>query len=126
MTAKYTFIYEDNEEPFSRYPSIQNQITFSFEDGCTWIEVVEHFLHFLEAQYGYDLRSQVYYSLLMPTNNYDMTKAVGREMNRNVFESLLKKHGEELIPIYDSVESEWDNFDDTNTEEETDANPSGS
>lgn len=117
-TNKYTFIYEDNNDPIAHYPKIQNKLELLFEDGETWINVVERFLTFLETLYGYRIRNQVYYNLALPMNDENYSLASGREMDRETFEKLLKKHHKDLIPVR--------NFDFNDEEPESDENPSDS
>lgn len=99
MTVNYTFAYhDDTQEPVGIYPNVSNRLSLTFEEGNTWINIVEHFLQFLEGHYGYDIREQVYYSVAAPFNDPDVSRASGREMDRKVFESILKTRRSELIP----------------------------
>lgn len=99
MTVNYTFIYQDDtQEATGIYPKVSNHLSLTFEEGTTWINIVEHFLQFLEGHYGYNIRDQVYYSVAAPFNDPDVSRAAGREMDRSVFESILKIRRSELIP----------------------------
>lgn len=105
MSAKYTFCYVDDNEPAGIYPSVVSNLDLEFEEGTTWINVVESFLQFLEGHYGYNIREQVYYSVAMPFNDPNASRAVGREMNRQVFEKLLADNPD-LIPSIDEEDYE--------------------
>jgi len=97
MSVNYTFRYEDDNEPIGLYPSVLTKTDLQFEDGTTWVNVVESFLQFLEGHYGYNIREQVFYSVAMPFNDPNESRASGREMDRTVFEKLVLENPD-LIP----------------------------
>ena len=59
-----------------------------FTDEGTWIEVVEQILEKLGEHYGYDIKSQVYYAVELPTNEIT-GEAQGRKLNDGVLQQLL-------------------------------------
>ena len=60
----------------------------STDDG-TWINVVEQILDVLGEHYGYDIKSQVYYAVEVPTNDIFNGEAQGRKLNDGVLQQLL-------------------------------------
>lgn len=67
-----------------------------FDDGVTWMEVLDHVLDVLTEQYGYDVKSQVYYSVWGPINEEGI-EGYGRQLNDEVLQKLLLSHPE----VYD-------------------------
>jgi hypothetical protein len=59
-----------------------------FTDEGTWIEVVEKILEKLGEHYGYDIKSQVYYAVDVPTNDAPL-EGQGRKLNDGVLQQLL-------------------------------------
>ena len=110
MTVEYTFGYIDNFEPSESFPQVTKTTHLNFKTGDTWVNVVEHFLIFLEEVYDYEIRPHVYYSVALPTNNEIVTKAVGREMSQEVFDKLADKHQEELFPYHSFDYNEDDDY----------------
>ena len=75
----------------SDYPDTHYSFSHSFS-GPTWIQIVEEVLKVLEASYGYDIRSQVYYSVKNPLFDHNYASAPGRELNSDLFHNLLNEH----------------------------------
>lgn len=119
MTVEYKFQYVDNFEPSESFPQVTKTTHLNFKTGDTWVNVVEHFLIFLEEVYDYEIRPHVYYSVALPTNNEIVTKAVGREMSQEVFDKLADKHQEELFPYHSFDYHEDDDYLDFQVEVDT-------
>ena len=72
-----------------------------FTDDGTWIDVVEQILDVLGQHYGYDIKSQVYYAVEVPTNDIFNGEAQGRKLNDGVLQQLLLAFPE----VYDRNEN---------------------
>jgi hypothetical protein len=80
-----TGAYEWDGEPI---PAKTDHIGGKTDDG-TWITVVERILDVLGQHYGYDIKSQVYYAVEVPTNDMFDGEARGRKLNDGVLQQLL-------------------------------------
>jgi len=85
-------IITDNSDSLD-YPDTVHSYRANFS-GPTWIQIVEEVLKVLEASYGYPIRSQVYYSVKCPVFDHDYASAPGRELDRDIFQQLLKDYPE--------------------------------
>jgi hypothetical protein len=85
-------IITDNSDSLD-YPDTVHSYRANFS-GPTWIQIVEEVLKVLEASYGYPIRSQVYYSVKCPVFDHDYASAPGREIDRDIFQQLLKNYPE--------------------------------
>lgn len=65
MNNQYQFIYNSafsNDSCDGQFPlQKQTATTVVFEDGQTWMAVLDEFLHFLSNVYGYDIAKEVNY-----------------------------------------------------------------
>jgi len=78
----------DDDYPNSSY-SMHNEYGFA-----TWIQILEDVIKVLEASYGYDIRSKVYYAVELPLFDHDHSPAPGRELDRSVLKEVLKRYPE--------------------------------
>lgn len=59
FTLTYVNSSGDSIDGFPEYERLEN--TFTFEDGTPWTDVMDKFVRFLGACYGYDISEQVKY-----------------------------------------------------------------
>lgn len=68
-------------------PAKYDHVT-GFTDDYTWIHIVEEILTKLSDHFGYDIKSQVYYAVEIPTNDI-AGEGQGRKLNDAVLQQLL-------------------------------------
>ncbi len=85
-TSVYFSISVDGDN--TPYPNKENSLRYNY-DGPMWIEILEDIIKALEASYGYDIKSKVYYVVSNPCFDYNYSPAVGRELDKKVFDELL-------------------------------------
>jgi hypothetical protein len=81
----HTGAYVWDDKPI---PTKNDHIGGKTDEG-TWINVVEQILDVLSDHYGYDIKSQVYYAVEVPTNDIFNGEAQGRKLNDGVLQQLL-------------------------------------
>jgi len=107
-TTKYAFIekdvhlYEDGYWAFELYtPDYtcdgefvpeQHDVLISPHDG-TWMEVLDQILDVMSAHYGYNIKEQVYYSVVFP-HNIEGEAGYGRSLNDEVLQKILLAYPE--------------------------------
>ena len=79
-----TGAYVWDDEPI---PAKHDHIGGCTDDG-TWINIVEQILDVLSEHFGYDIKSQVYYAVEIPTNDLE-GEGKGRKLNDGVLQQLL-------------------------------------
>jgi hypothetical protein len=62
--------------------------------GPTWMQILEDIIKVLEAQYGYDIKSKVFYAVPFPIFDHNYSPAPGREIDRTLFLDLLEMNPE--------------------------------
>jgi len=84
-------ISQDNDD--SDYPNTSHSVHNDYS-GPTWMQIVEDILKTIEASYGYEIRSKVYYAVDCPLFDHDVSPAPGREIDSTLFKELLKRYPE--------------------------------
>ena len=80
-----TGAYVWDDEPV---PAKHDHIGGCTDEG-TWIHIVEQILDVLSEHFGYDIKSQVYYAVEIPTNDIFNGEAQGRKLNDDILQQLL-------------------------------------
>jgi len=85
-------ISQDNSDT-DDYPNTSYSMHNEY-GGAQWIKILEDVIKVLESSYGYEIRSKVHYVVEIPLFDHDLSSAPGRELNRKVFEEVLKRYPE--------------------------------
>jgi hypothetical protein len=91
--TRVSFSIEDNNDDLEGFPTTYRQQHIDY--SCpTWIQIVEDVLKMLEVEFGYPIRSQVYYSVMFPVFDHNYSYAPGRELDQKKFLELLAENPE--------------------------------
>lgn len=70
----------------------QHDVLISPHEG-TWMEVLDQILDVMSAHYGYNIKEQVYYSVVFP-HNIEGEAGYGRSLNDEVLQKILLAYPE--------------------------------
>lgn len=84
-------ISQDNED--YDYPDTSHSMHNAYS-GPTWMQIIEDVVKTLEASYGYEIRSKIYYAVDCPLFDHNVSPAPGRELDRSVLMDVLKRYPE--------------------------------
>jgi hypothetical protein len=62
--------------------------------GPTWMQILEDVIKVLETNYGYDIKSKVFYAIPIPIFDHNVSPAPGRELDQKLFLELLEQNPE--------------------------------
>jgi len=62
--------------------------------GPTWMQILEDVIKVLETNYGYDIKSKVFYAIPIPIFDHNISPAPGRELDQKLFLELLEQNPE--------------------------------
>ena len=85
-------ISQDNSDSYE-FPNTSHSMHNEY-GGAQWIRILEDVIKILEASYGYDIHSKVYYTVACPLFDHDLSPAPGRELNLSVFKEVIKRYPE--------------------------------
>lgn len=91
--TRVSFMISQDNDDIDDYPNTSHSMNNEY-NGATWMQLVEDVVRIIEASYGYEIRSKIYYVVDLPLFDHNISPAPGREINRAVFMKLLKKYPE--------------------------------
>lgn len=85
-------ITQDNSD-LADFPDQYISQTMQYAD-VTWVKVLEDVIKVLEVNYGYDIKSKVYYVVHNPVFDHNYSDAPGRELDSKLFMKVLEENPE--------------------------------
>lgn len=83
-------IQQDNSD-LDDFPNTYINASWEYSDA-TWVQILEDIIKVLETQYGYDIKSKVYYVTKTPIFDHNYSSAPGRELDYETFMDVLEKY----------------------------------